>query len=312
MFLRRKSHAARLAAVTLVLVATISAFGATPTVRVASAGSVHDCPTGSTASWCLGGSAGGEVDGRGGHGGQTGGPPGTGGPPSKPPPCGWETVPASVVAPWLKLPGAVENGTPPPGTQVIWQAWCFNEASGGGTYGGPYRWVATQTPQTTAAALAQQIEGTMPAPSVATDPPAGTAAVVGVPVFITVTNWQGAIVRHGTLVGVGVTVVATPTVVIDPGDGNASKQCSGAGKRYEPTAGDLWVQASQSTACTFTYGKRSGVDGRPDKWPSTVTVRWTITWSSTDGGGGAFPTVDRTVAVPRAVREVQTIVTLGE
>ena len=83
-------------------------------------------------------------------------------------------------------------------------------------------------------------------------------------------------------------------------------------RRYDLAAGDLWAQASQSSACTFTYGMRSGIEARPDKWPSTVTVRWTITWSSTDGGGGTFPTVDRTVAIPRAVREVQTIVTSGE
>ena len=117
--------------------------------------------------------------------------------------------------------------------------------------------------------------------------------------------------RHGTLVGVGVTVVATPTVLVDPGDGSGAHTCDGPGRRYDPSAGDLWAQAHAPGACTLTYAKRTGAGGRPTAWPSTVTVRWTFTWTSTDGGGGTFPAVDRTVAVPRQVHEIQTIVTSG-
>jgi hypothetical protein len=299
---RRTIHLARVTSA--LLAATTVTAGLAP---AAFAGDVKKCPPGSTASWCLGGTTGG-----GGTGGGTGGQPGTPGPPTKPPPCGWEAVPASVVLPWLKsTSGAVEDGPPPPGADVTWQAWCYREASGGGTYGGPFRWVLVATPQTVAAGLAQQIRGTVPEPEVRTDPPAGTAAVVGVPVFVDITNWQGTIVRHGTLVGIGVTVVATPSVIVDAGDGTNPHTCDGPGRLYDPAAGDLWAQADAAGACTLTYAKRTGVSGRPGTWASTATVRWTITWSSTDGDGGIFPDVDRTITLPRQVHEVQTIVTSG-
>jgi hypothetical protein len=193
---------------------------------------------------------------------------------------------------------------------VSWQAWCFKEASGG-MYGGPFRWVLVATPQTVAAGLYRQVKGTVPEPVVVTSPPAGVAAIVGVPMFVSVSNWRGPITRTGNLLGVGVTVVATPTLVIDPADGSPTVTCAGGGRPYEPGGGELWRQATSPDACTHTYEHRTGVEGHPAKWPTTVTVRWSITWSASDGEGGSFPVVDRSVSLARAVREVQSIVESG-
>src|SRR5699024_8771367 len=89
------------------------------------------------------------------------------------------------------------NGVPPEGDDVAWQRWC----PGGPTVGrfNPYRWVpagedvAAEAPSPTAEDVAlmlrESVEGRVPEPVVVTSPPVGVDAVVGVPVFVEVTNW---------------------------------------------------------------------------------------------------------------------------
>lgn len=227
---------------------------------------------------------------------------------SQPAECGWSTVTEAEARPFVSDP-------PPVGVAVVWQAWCIDAANPGGSFGGPYRWVvadAPPTPAEIAAGLYQQIEGRMPYPMVATNPPLGVPSVVEVPVFVSVTNWQPTISVSDSLTGIPVTVTATPQLLFEPGEpGSGTKACTGPGRRYEPGGGDLWEQAAASGACTHVYLQRTGADGRPDEWPGVVTVRWSITWSAADGSGGSFPYVDRTTAVPRAVEEVQTVVVSG-
>jgi len=227
---------------------------------------------------------------------------------SQPAACGWSTVTEAEAASHVDTP-------PPAGADVTWQAWCIDAASAGATYGGPYRWVvadAPPTPAEIAAGLYQQIQGRMPYPVVATNPPLGMPSVVEVPVFVSVTNWQPTISVTDSVTGIPVTVTATPQLLFKPGEpGAGTKSCTGPGRRYEPGGGDLWDQARASGACAHVYLQRTGVDGRPGEWPGVVTVRWSITWSAADGSGGSFPAVDRATAVPRAVEEVQTVVVSG-
>lgn len=224
------------------------------------------------------------------------------------------------------LSGGLTNGRPPAGEQVVWQAWCYSEDSlQEHGIGGPYRWllvaegeteeVAAPSVEDIAQLLYEQIEGRMPDPEVVTSPPAGTDAIVSVPVFVSVANWPdgGELVESQDLLGVSVTVRATPELVLDPAEpGGSAMTCSGPGVGYDPDGGDLWAQAESSAACTHSYGLRTGVEDRPGQWPSTATVRWSISWSAATGEGGSFPVVEQSVAIPRGVSEVQTVVTSGD
>jgi hypothetical protein len=168
------------------------------------------------------------------------------------------------------------------------------------------------TPIDVATGVYQQMQGRMPAPVVESDPARGVASIVAVPVFVTVTNWRPAFAVTRTLAGIVVTVRATPTLVFASGEPGAGVQtCAGPGRLFDPHRGSLWAQAALPDACTHTYLHRTGVDGRPNAWPGSVTVQWTITWSAGDGTGGSFPLVNRTVPLPRAVSEVQAVVVPG-
>lgn len=239
--------------------------------------------------------------------------------PDDAPPCGWVTVPTGVVPLHSTRPVHLTNGRPPEGVEVIWQGWCYDAPDfPAADFRGPFRWLPVGdpvlvTPADVAAGIYESMQGRMPDPAVVSSPPAGADAVVGVPVFVTVTNWQPEIVERGTLLGDTVTVTATAQLMLNSGEsGAAASTCAGPGSRYDPALGDIWVQAAAPGACTLTYERRTGVSGRPEQWASTVTVRWSITWSASSGESDVFPAVDRTVPLPRSVDEVQAIVIGGE
>jgi hypothetical protein len=235
-------------------------------------------------------------------------------------PCGWATIPAEAVpSPSSLSPVVLTNGLPPPGTAVTWQGWCtdVNSRVDVGA-SGPYRWLPADapppvpTPAEIALSAYQAIQGRIPDPVVATNPPVGVDGVVNVPVFVTMTNWQAELVETRDLLGNTVTVRATPEMVVSAAEPSGEMRvCPGGGRPYDPAAGDMWVQASAPGACAVTYQRRTGVEGRPDRWPSTVTVRWSISWSATSGESGLFPVVERSVSIARGVGEVQTVVVSG-
>jgi hypothetical protein len=265
----------------------------------------------SSADWCLGSEQGGGSSTGGGRSSGGGGDPASDA-------CGWETVPAEVVPPASSTrPVILANGRPPEGQAVVWQAWCYSRRVALQQFRGPFRWLpagdaASLTAEDVARAAYDRLKGRMPTPEVVTTPPPGVEAVVDVPVFVTITNWQTEIVDGGDLLGNAVTVRATPALLVDPAEPGASAfECSGPGRPYDPAGGDLWQQAAADGACTHTYRHRTDVDGRGQEWPSTVTVRWTITWSADSGEGGTFPAVNRTVSIPRSVDEVQAVVVEG-
>lgn len=236
------------------------------------------------------------------------------------PPCGWVTIPASVVPPETSSrPYILTNGRPPEGLEVVWQGWCYR-ANGTSPqfFRGPFRWYEAGAPapgatlEDVAAAAYDRLRGRLPEPVVVTSPAAGVDAVVDVPVFISVTNWQAELVENGDLLGDPVTVTATPTLLLSSGEpGSPPVTCEGPGRPYDPTFGDLWEQAAAPGACSFTYRQRTGAEGRPDAWPSVVTVQWSITWESGSGPSGSFPVVAQPVPLPRSVDEVRSMVVSG-
>lgn len=296
------------AVVLLAAVVGLMAASATP----AAADSIDPCadpPPGAQApDWCLDESIGGDDDSSDLGGGSSGG--GSAGEA----PCGWVTIPTEILPPnRVGRPIMFTNGFPPDDMEVVWQGWCYTDDEYS-SFRGPFRWVpvgapAPLTPAEVAQGAYEAIQGRMPDPAVMTSPPVGVDATVGVPVFVTVTNWESELTEVRDLLGDTVTVRATPTLVLRSGEPeDASRSCAGPGREYDPEGGDLWDQAAAPGACTFVYERRTGVQGRPDSWPSTVVVEWSISWSSTSGESGVFPVVERTVAVPRAVDEVPTVV----
>lgn len=200
--------------------------------------------------------------------------------------------------------------TPPPeGVTVVWQSWECSDGSA--TFA--FRWVMPATPANLAAIARGQLLGTMPQPSVSSSPPVGTASIVKVPVFVEVTNWTGVVTDSVCAAGLCVTVTATPALTFSPGEtGSSPIACAGSGTRYDPDGGSTESQASADGACAYAYRFRTGVDDRPAAWPGSVSVTWTITWTASTGASGSLPAVTRSTLLPRAVREVQTVVVRGE
>jgi len=131
---------------------------------------------------------------------------------------------------------------------------------------------------------------------------------VNTPVFVEVTNWQPQITDNECVLGVCVTMTATPSLTFDPGDGSGSVVCDPPGSRYVPGGASLAEQAVG--ACAHTYLQRTGVNGRPGAWPGSVTVTWDVNWA---GGGatGVFGPLVFTAPFDRPVEEVSAVVVDG-
>jgi hypothetical protein len=196
---------------------------------------------------------------------------------------------------------------PPPGVAIQWQ---YYECSDGSPQDN-YRWVFSVPPTDTAANILVRIERGLESPRVESSPPLGTASILTVPVFISVANWSGVINESGCGGGICVTVTATPLLTFDPGEpGSKSLACTGSGTKFNRSIPPA-QQAIQQGACAHSYKMRTGVEGRPNGWPATATVTWSIAWTSTVGQTGVLPAVVRAVPIPRSVQEVQTVVVGG-
>lgn len=224
-----------------------------------------------------------------------------------------------VVCYWVTIPDDLSEDptiwfdfglTPPPeGVTVVWQSWECSDGSA--TF--DFRWVMPATPANLATIARGRLIGVLPQPTVGSSPPVGTAAIVGVPVFVEVTNWTGVLTENECAGGMCVTVTATPLLTFVPAEtGSSSAGCAGSGSRYDPDGESAEAQASEDGACTYTYRLRTGVEGRPSAWPGSVSVTWTISWTASSGASGSLPAVIRSTALPRAVEEVQAVVVGGE
>jgi hypothetical protein len=253
-----------------------------------------------SADFCVGWGSGGDGHDGDGHGGSSGGP-------TTPPPCSWVTTTqdwALFYAPSLPFP--------PAGLAVIWQVYACPTGDGSNRIEDA-RWV----PAVSAVGLADlafgRIAGDLPPPLVHSDPPVGTDAIINVPVFVQVANWTGVVTASETAARLTVTVTATPQLTFTPGEpGSSPRTCAGPGVPYDRNGDDIDTQAAAPDACTYAYQLRTGAAaGRPDTWPATVSVTWTISWAASDGETGTLSAVTLTTSTPRGVREVQTVVQEG-
>ena len=267
----------------------------------------EQCPP--AADYCVGaggpGQPGGSGSGSGGRGGGGGGGGGAG------PACTWTpevTIPGD--GPAAGLPSD-PGDRPSPEAVLLWEV-CD------GVITGRLRWWTPGEPlpvRMTARALGlaahARLAGTLPTPNVTASPAEGVPALVGFPSFVTVDNWQEQVTARQcdpNFPEFCVAVVAVPSLSWDAGEpGVEAEVCEGPGVPFDPAGPDPEVQAEAPGACAHTYLTRTGVDGRPHRWEGTVTVVWTLTYTSPEGSG-SLPSVTKSTALPRAVDEVQTVV----
>lgn len=240
--------------------------------------------------------------------GHPGGGGGSGGRPTGGVVCYWVTIPYDLSedpTTWFEF----GLSRPPEGVTVVWQS---RECSDGSVRM-DVRWIIPATPANLATSVRGRLLGVLPQPSVDSSPPVGTAAIVGMPVFVDVTNWTGIRTEDECAGGTCVTVTATPSLTFIPGETASSPVgCAGSGSRYDPEGDSAAAQASADGACAYKYRLRTGAQGRPSVWPGSVSVTWRVSWTASTGASGSLPAVTRATALPRAVEEVQAVVIGGE
>jgi hypothetical protein len=233
-------------------------------------------------------------------------------PTGPPPECVWERVPEQA----LFAVGEQIAVPPMPAPDAYPTVYMCNGAWAGGAEN--FQWAVPGVPAgpvMTADELAQTIyarlEGNLPAPVVASDPPAGEAAIITYPTFVSVSNWTGTVTDEecdptGQLC---VSVLATPSLTFSPGEPSAPTiACAGSGTSFVEDGSSSTAQAAAPGACAYAYQSRTGAGDRPTAWPGSVTVTWDLVWSSTAGDGGPLPDVVKSAGVARQVNEVQTVI----
>lgn len=225
-----------------------------------------------------------------------------------PPGCTWVAIPETPAARAM-FPDA-------PSAAIFQQLHCPHLPSNSAVQNamaGALQWsvpgeVGPSAPGALAATVYARVEAQMEAPMLASDPAPGVSSIVDTPVFVEVTNWQDEIVDSECVLGLCVTLTATPRLTFDPGDGSPAIACAPPGSRYDPEGPSLAEQAEG--ACAHVYRLRTGIDGRPAAWPGAVTVTWNVSWTANDPllPGGSFDPLTFSTGLPRQVEEVSTVV----
>jgi hypothetical protein len=236
----------------------------------------------------------------------------SGGAPAPPPP---------IRAPCLEDPGTClrtkaeatsgSSGRPRSGGGGGTPTTAARSGSGGGG-GGPV--VRRPSPAEIARQQQQQLlveaETFLPQPVATTNPGAGRPSIVDVPTFFAVDNWLPPQEDTYTNGPWEITVYATPSLSVDPGEpGAPTIQCEDGGTRFDPDGPSPREQAARPGACAYSYTRRTGAAGRPEHWTAEVMVSWDVEWVAN------FPLPDdlvtfevMTEAIEREVDEVQSIV----
>jgi len=160
------------------------------------------------------------------------------------------------------------------------------------------------SPAEVAADIWADVSGTLQDPRAVGYPAEGTPALLDVPSFVSVANWQDGFDQSGCddVTGtVCVTITATPALTFDPGDGADPIPCPPGGTVYDPAAGSPREQAEG--ACAHAYPRRTGVADRPAAWRAEVTVTWTVSWE----GAGQSDTLAPIALVDTFDREVEEV-----
>ena len=144
--------------------------------------------------------------------------------------------------------------------------------------------------------LAETVRITPPDPVLVTSP-AATEQLVDIEVWFWVETWEP-LSADASAGDVSVTVSAVPsTLIIDPGDGSPTFECSGPQAVYDPAL----PADAQSSDCTHTYT-------RAGNYTATATLVYDTSFTSNvPGAGGGLGTIETTSTLDLAVAEAQAI-----
>lgn len=92
-----------------------------------------------------------------------------------------------------------------------------------------------------------------------------------------------------------------------PGDGSHSVSCPGPGRPWKAND-QTWLAPVNPQGCSYRYLQSSLGVGGDDQVTATYTITWNVTWSGSDGSGGAFNNMQTQTTARFAVAEVQTVV----
>jgi hypothetical protein len=203
----------------------------------------------------------------------------------------------------------------PPKTNPVW-----NGHTGGAVYlctvwpprttGTTEIWFATPPGAVDPRVLALQAERqlTLPQPS-GHRSPSETQSYQGSPfTYVNLWTWfwtdpgtwrtRSATARAG---GVSATVTVTPTrLSFDPGDGSASVSCQGPGIAWSSSDGNA---APSDGECGYRYRT---VTQTPVT--SRQSIRWSVTWTASDGARGALPDLTTSRAGQLMVLQIESVV----
>lgn len=167
---------------------------------------------------------------------------------------------------------------------------------------------APQDSGLTPAVLAQEASGLLrlPAPTIERSPDA-TNSDHGVPyTWVNLWTWFWTSpatftpkTRTVTAGVVSATATATPTALIfDPGTGDAPVTCPGPGRPWRSADGDRFPTGG---GCGYRYRQVS------TSVTATVSIRWTVTWTGSNGESGQLPSLITAASATFAVQQVQVV-----
>jgi hypothetical protein len=166
-------------------------------------------------------------------------------------------------------------------------------------------------PQLDGEALAElaidEVRRRLPAPQPRLAPPAGRLVTqLSTWIWTEPSTWQP-VSATAWLPDISATVTARPLRLgFDPGDGHlggGAISCDGPGRAWRPADGD-----EATSACSYTYRHASSL-GRGGAWTTTMAIDWAVTFTATDGSGGALASLRTSTTQPVTVREIQALVT---
>jgi len=101
---------------------------------------------------------------------------------------------------------------------------------------------------------------------------------------------------------------ATPVSLgFAPGDGSHSVSCPGPGPPWKAND-QTWLAPVNPQGCSYRYLQSSLGIGGDDQVTATYTITWNVTWTGSDGTGGAFNNMQSQTTSRFGVAEVQTVV----
>lgn len=166
-------------------------------------------------------------------------------------------------------------------------AWYFKQCTyvdgpGGGFTTGGLLWLADPPPPVTPEQLARIARAQLRLPSVSTELSPSATTMVGVHVWLALSDGWASRSATASVPGLSVTATATPSKVAWAMGNGESKTCSGPGTKFRQGVDDPYAA---SPTCDYAYPEPSG---EGNAFTVRATVSYTITWA----GGGQSGTLD--------------------